>query len=293
MNKRFTIGGVPEHFNLPWRLLLEEGTLNKENIKLHWSDMTGGTGQMIKGLETGTLDIAVLLTEGVTMAILKGLKAKIVSVYVESPLCWGVHVPYDSVYNSIEELKDKVFAISREGSGSHLMTYIKALELGWDIDQMKFNVIGDIYGGIWALQNQAADGFLWEKYTTDPFVVQGKCRRIGEIITPWPCFVVAVREEILESNHVELNKIMELVLGRAKQLKKDTNAPDIFAWRYNLTNSEVSNWLNETNWSYEQTIPKEKFEEVVDYLAKTGLVHNKQTENWMDKLFINNSKSGF
>jgi len=46
--KRFKIGGVPEHFNLPWRLAIEEGKFKAAGIELHWSDMTGGTGQMIK-----------------------------------------------------------------------------------------------------------------------------------------------------------------------------------------------------------------------------------------------------
>ena len=42
--KKFKIGGVPEHFNLPWRLAIEEGRLNDLDVNLHWSDMTGGTG---------------------------------------------------------------------------------------------------------------------------------------------------------------------------------------------------------------------------------------------------------
>ena len=91
--KKFKIGGVPEHFNYPWRVAIEEKAFDPLNVSLHWSDMTGGTGQMIKGLETGSLDIAVLLTEGISKAILQGTKAKILDVYVSSPLQWGIHVP--------------------------------------------------------------------------------------------------------------------------------------------------------------------------------------------------------
>ena len=64
--KRFKIGGVPEHFNLPWRLAIEDGDFQKNGVEIHWADMSGGTGQMIKGLQTGSIDIAVLLTEGIT-----------------------------------------------------------------------------------------------------------------------------------------------------------------------------------------------------------------------------------
>ena len=82
--KKFKIGGVPEHFNLPWRMAIERGEFDQMRTNIHWSDMPGGTGQMIKGLRAGSIDIAVLLTEGITKAILEGLPAEIVSVYVQS-----------------------------------------------------------------------------------------------------------------------------------------------------------------------------------------------------------------
>jgi ABC-type nitrate/sulfonate/bicarbonate transport system substrate-binding protein len=187
------IGGVPEHFNLPWRMAIEEGKFRKQGIQLHWGDMGGGTGQMIRGLKNKTLDIAVLLTEGITKAILQGLDAKIIQVYVTSPLRWGIHDPFNSDIEKIDQLEGKTFAISREGSGSHLMSFVKANQEGWDTKELKFNVVGDLYGGLWALENNKAQAFLWEKYTTHPFVEQKKCRCIDEVITPWPCFVIAVR----------------------------------------------------------------------------------------------------
>ena len=170
------VGGVPEHFNLPWRMAIEEGKFRDEGIQLHWSDMGGGTGQMIRGLENETLDVAILLTEGGTRAILQGLDAKIIQVYVNTPLHWGIHVPYKSDIKTVSDLEGQIFAISREGSGSHLMSYVKAHQEGWDTSKLKFNIIGDIYGGLWALENNKAQGFLWEKYTTHPYTEQKKCR---------------------------------------------------------------------------------------------------------------------
>ena len=34
---RLKIGGVPEHFNLPWKLSIEEGRFREKNIYLHLS----------------------------------------------------------------------------------------------------------------------------------------------------------------------------------------------------------------------------------------------------------------
>ncbi len=284
--KRFKIGGVPEHFNLPWRLAIEEGSFYDLGVQLHWSDMTGGTGQMIKGLQTGSLDVAVLLTEGITKSILEGLEAKILMVYVTSPLHWGIHVPFHSDITKVEQLKNKTFAISREGSGSHLMTYVKAHQEGWEKEGLSFNVVGDIYGGLWALQHNEAQGFLWEKYTTFPYTEQKKCRYIDEVVTPWPCFVIAARTDIMKENETVLKEVCAIVHQKALELKQNEQASEIISWRYNLRLSQVENWLKETNWNYTNTINLSDFEQVVAYLRELQLISAKETENWKQKLFL-------
>lgn len=282
--KRFKIGGVPEHFNLPWRLAIEEGKFNAAGIELHWSDMTGGTGQMIKGLQAGSLDIAVLLTEGITRAILKGLDAKIVSVYVQSPLCWGIHVPANHSIQKLSDLNASTFAISREGSGSHLMSYVLAKREGWEPSALSFNVVGDVYGGLWSLNHGEADGFLWEKYTTQPFVDQAKCKRIGEVYTPWPCFVVAVRNEVLLSEEALLQQILAIVQARAAQLKSATDTAEVLAWRYALKKNEVEEWLHQTEWSSSSVIDKSELAGTVDTLLDLELITAEEAIGWSEKL---------
>ena len=283
--KRFKIGGVPEHFNLPWKLAIEERKLVDLGIELHWSDMTGGTGQMIKGLQTGTLDIAVLLTEGITKSILQGLDAKIVTVFVTTPLRWGIHVPYNSDIQTVKQLENQTFAISREGSGSHLMTYVRAKQEGWNLKDLKFNVVGDVYGGLWALENNQAQAFLWEKYTTFPFTEQKKCRYIDEVVTPWPCFVIAVRSEVLAENKELLKSVFERVNQEAKAFKENPNAAEIIAWRYNLKLEQTQSWLSETDWNYDNSLMKDSIENVVNTLESLDLISAKEKENWEVKVF--------
>lgn len=283
--KRFKIGGVPEHFNLPWKLAIEERKLVDLGVELHWSDMTGGTGQMIKGLQTGTLDIAVLLTEGITKSILQGLNAKIMTVFVSTPLRWGIHVPYHSDIQTVKQLENQTFAISREGSGSHLMTYVRAKQEGWNLKDLKFNVVGDVYGGLWALENNQAQAFLWEKYTTFPFTEQKKCRYIDEVVTPWPCFVIAVRTEVLEANKELLQAVFERVHEEAKAFKENPNAAEIIAWRYNLKLEQTQSWLSETDWNYDNSLMKDSVENVVNTLESLDLITTEEKENWAEKVF--------
>ncbi len=280
------IGGVPEHFNLPWRLAIEEGKFRDIGLNLHWSDMSGGTGQMLRGLETGSIDIAVLLTEGITKSILEGLDAKILQVYVVSPLSWGIHVPANQAIDSSEQITDKTFAISRFGSGSHLMSYVMADQNGWSLSDLKFNVVGDIYGGLWALENKEAAVFLWEKYTTFPYVEQGKCKYIGDVVTPWPCFVIAVRNEIIADHAQLLDQMCALVNQKAWEVKNDPDAVEIISWRYNLRHDQVEKWLSEIEWNYKGIAYPLAFEKTTHYLKKLNLLSEEHAGNWREKLFV-------
>jgi sulfonate transport system substrate-binding protein len=280
------IGGVPEHFNLPWRMAIEQGYFTKLGKQLIWEDQPMGTGQMIKKLETGELDIAVLLTEGCTKAILEdNLQAKIIDVYVTSPLHWGIHVPFESDIKTFDDLKGKTFAISRYGSGSHLMTYVKADQENWNTKELKFSVIGDVEGGIQSLEKNECQAFLWEKYTTHPYTEKGRCRYIDEVVTPWPCFIVAVRKDIAYSEKDFLAQMCKTVGEMAAKLKASDETIELIGWRYNLRAGQVANWLIETDWNYTGETFLPEFEKTVDYLIKLGLISEENSKNWQEKLF--------
>ena len=103
------IGGVPEHFNLPWRMAIEEGKFINENINLEWSDFGGGTGAMANALRNNELDLAIMLTEGITADMIAGNSAKIIKVYVKSPLTWGIYMLNDTTPNpSLKVGEEKV-----------------------------------------------------------------------------------------------------------------------------------------------------------------------------------------
>ena len=145
------IVGVPEHFNLPWHLCLENGEFEKENIDLQWTDVPEGTGKMCQMLRDGTADIAVVLTEGIIKDIVNGNPSKIVQVYVKSPLIWGIHVAAHSTFQTLADLENTKVAISRQGSGSQLMAFVNAKNQGWDTSKLQFEIVNTHDGGVTAL----------------------------------------------------------------------------------------------------------------------------------------------
>lgn len=244
------IGGVPEHFNLAWYLTLKAGSYKKEGINLRWHDYHGGTGAMCKALRNGDIDIAVILTEGIIKDIIAGNPSKIVQTFVQSPLIWGIHVAYDSQYKSINDLKGTRAAISRYGSGSHLMAYINAQNNNWDLDKdLKFEVIQNLQGAVTGLTNGNADYFLWEKFTTKPIVDNQIFDRIGTCPTPWPCFVIAVSDKFLNDSKDDLNSILQIINQSTEGFKNIEDIDQLIAKRYDQQLEDVQEWLSLTEWS--------------------------------------------
>lgn len=252
------IGGVPEHFNMPWHLAIENDEFKNEGIDLIWRDFHGGTGAMCKSLRDKEIDISIILTEGIIKDIINGNQSKIVQTYINSPLVWGIHVDAESKYKTVVDLEGKRPAISRIGSGSQLLAIVNAKKNDWNTD-LDYEIVGNLNGGIEALTNGTADYFMWEHFTTKPLVDNGTFRRIGDCPTPWPCFVISVRDEVLENNYDEVKKVLKVINNKVKLFSthaKKQRYIDLFSMRYNLEKKDIKNWLTITDWNQGKPISR-------------------------------------
>ncbi len=273
--KKVNIGGVPEHFNLAWYLTLKNGEYKAEGINLRWHDYYGGTGAMCNGLRNGDIDIAVILTEGIIKDIIAGNPSKIVQTFVETPLIWGIHVAEKSNFYTIDDIKGSRAAISRYGSGSHLMAYINAKNHNWNLDtDLNFEVIKNLDGAVKGLTNGDADYFMWEKFTTKPLVDEGVFRRVGECPSPWPCFVFAVRDEFIENNEEDLKTILDIINQTTAEFKSIPSIDRTIANRYEQELDDVQEWLSLTEWSQE-LIDKKTLENVQEQLFSLDIIPKK------------------
>lgn len=273
------IGGVPEHFNYPWYLTLKNKEYTKQNIHLRWEDFPGGTGAMCKALRTGEIDIAIVLTEGIIKDIANGNPSKIVQTFVETPLVWGIHVSEKSNFKTIADLEHATIAISRFGSGSHLMAIVNAHNQGWNIENLNFKVIGDLQGGIDALKNEEADYFMWEHFTTKPLVDSGIFRRIGDCPTPWPCFVIAVRDEVLEKNPKAIKNILAIINKQTADFKKIENIDKILAKRYQQELGDIKKWLKITSWNTGKSITKNKITRIQNKMVQLKIIKKRENSS--------------
>jgi sulfonate transport system substrate-binding protein len=272
--KTVKITGVPEHFNLPWHLAIEEGAFAERGIDLQWEDIPEGTGKMCQLLENKGTDLAIILTEGIIKSISEGNPSKIIQQYIASPLLWGIHVGAKSQFKRASDLAHAKTAISRFGSGSHLMAYINAENNGWKLNDLSFEVINTLEGAVNALTKGEADYFMWEHFTTKPLVDRGVFRRLGDCPTPWPCFMLVGTDSFIEANSSILTHILAVLETYTSEFKSIPSIDRTLANRYEQQLSDIQEWMSLTEWSTTQ-LSKTSLEKIQDTLMKLGLIEEK------------------
>lgn len=276
MSKSIKIAGVPEHFNFPWHLCIDNGIFEKAGIDLQWTDVPEGTGKLCQMLRNSETDIAVILSEGIVKDIVAGNPSKIVQVYVESPLIWGIHVNAQSNLYTLSDLENKKVAISRRGSGSELMAVVNAANQGWKTDTIEFEIVNTLDGGVEALTKGTADYFMWERFMTKPLVDKGIFRRIDDCPTPWPSFVIAVRDKVLDNQRETILNILEIINKATKVFKELPEIDEAIASRYHQKEEDIQQWLSLTEWS--QKAPSEEIiAEIQEQLFALGIIDKKGT----------------
>jgi hypothetical protein len=225
---------------------------------------------MIQSLENGETDVAFILTEAVANAQMKGSSIVPLSVFVETPLVWGI---FSSVKNPILQvfpIVGKKYAISRFGSGSELMAKVDAKARGEKIEQENFVQVQNLDGARKALGNLEADLFFWEKWMTKPLVDAGEFKMIDECPTPWPCFVM-VCSPTFEKETQKLNALLSAfseVLSIGENIKSKTKSATEIGNRYGLKTEDARTWLAHVEWAKNWRDPENEINMAKNFLTE-------------------------
>lgn len=276
--KTIKIAGVPEHFNHPWQMCIENGEFNEVGINLEWSNVPEGTGKLCQMLRDNETDMAIILTEGIVKDIANGNPSKIIQKYIQSPLLWGIHVASASAFKTLADLENKKAAISRFGSGSHLMAFVNANNQGFSKESVAFEVVNTIDGAVEALTNQKADYFMWERFMTQPLVDNGTFRKLADCPTPWASFIVVATDKALEENKYCIAQILEIINNTTIEFKQIPSIDRTLANVFNLKLENVQQWLSLTQWS-QTNFTKKEIEQLQNQLLQFELIKNKISYN--------------
>lgn len=272
--KTLRITGVPEHFNYPFRILSKEQPFLNQGIKIEWKEESRGSGQMNLDLRNGDTDIALLLTESFLKDAEAGNPSKMIGYHVISPLIWGIHVGNETDIHCLADLKEKKIFVSRMGSGSHLMAMVLAKRENWEVGELNFELVGNMDGAEKVMKKGGRGIFLWEKFTTTPMVEKGSMRRIGEIPSPWPCFVMVATDGALAEFGQVIFEVRDYIYSISKKLKTQKNLAQLISEEFHLQPSEIEKWLSETQWCAEPEVSISQITDSMKKMIDLGILHS-------------------
>jgi ABC-type nitrate/sulfonate/bicarbonate transport system substrate-binding protein len=233
---------------------------------------------MTKALRNNEVDLCILLTEGIITDIIRGNPSKIISEFITTPLTWGIHTGVANELKHYDDIYTKRYAISRFGSGSHLMAIVDANSNGFQLDKKQFSVINDLEGAIDSLNKLETDVFYWEKYTTKPFVDRGQLRRIGEYRTPWPCFVIAASDRILKEQPDAVIRTLRTLHDRCDLFMNgnESEAIQLVSQRHGLQPEDTARWYHNTGWAIHGWVSDKMLKSVLFHLKAAKIILEEQ-----------------
>lgn len=287
-NEKITLRvmGVPEHFNTPWILAIDDGAFDHLGVSVEWTDVPGGTGQMAKALYEGEVDLALLLTEGAVNSLLTGNPCKIHSTYVDSPLLWGVFAGGGATL-AADELRQSPFLVSRRYSGSHLMGFLYADQHERRVSESDFTVVGDSEGALQAFKEDPNRLFLWEKYISMPLVDQKKLRLTDTFSAPWPAFVAVVRNEVLEQHGALIDRVMAIIRQYAADLEEsEEEGIELVAHLYDLKVKHAREWMQQVRFSRTGAVDPAHLLAIGESLHRVGVLQSLPNEQRLRKMLV-------
>ncbi|GEQ70705.1 hypothetical protein JCM33374_g4384 [Metschnikowia sp. JCM 33374] len=278
---KLVVAYIPEHFSTPMFLADEEGYFRDENLEIEFFPVIEGSGRLVKLLNEGVVDVAVGLTEAFVADISKGNKSySVVGTYVESPLCWAISTGKNrDEITQASDLAGKRIGVSRIGSGSYVMSFVLGLQNKFASPYFgDFKVVHNFQNlrDSVNLKYKNEDGdqidseaFMWEHFTSKKYYDSGEIKRIGEIYTPWPSWVVTANQEVFDSRKEQLSGFLRAVRrGIAYFLLNTEEAIEHISTHLNYSSEDAREWLKTVKFNEQIGVKPIDWQTVVENTAE-------------------------
>jgi ABC-type nitrate/sulfonate/bicarbonate transport system substrate-binding protein/cyclopropane fatty-acyl-phospholipid synthase-like methyltransferase len=252
-----------------------------------------GTGALLAALQAGEVDLIVALSEGLVSAIAQGAPVRILGTYVESPLCWAISTAGKAqqqqqqhgqqqeqpqqrspVINEVADLRGQKIGISRFTSGSHLMSCVLATQRGWKQDDLAYVVEGNFEALRASVNEGKTAAFMWESFTTKPFHDSGEVRRIGEIYTPWPCFLLASATKVLDDadKRRAIRLVRQAVQEACRLFRNEAGMATLVSQRYGLRAEDAAEWYAQVRITASEVVSESTLEQPLQALKDAAIL---------------------
>ena len=136
-------------------------------------------------------------------------------------------------------------------------------------------IVNNIAGAEKALASGEADFFMWEKFTTKPWVDKQVFKRIGECPTPWPCFVLVASAKFIASNPETIKALSAAILASVNDFLSNADKIEEIASLYHLQKEDIAEWIKTVTWASDNHIEPTIIEKVISTLDGLGQLGSK------------------
>ncbi|KAF2841227.1 uracil-DNA glycosylase-like protein [Patellaria atrata CBS 101060] len=282
MASRLRIGYVPEHFSTPLYFASKYYDLSSDLVPF-----PSGTGHMVKSLQSKEIDVGIGLTEGWIAGIGKAKAEgkdpgyRLVGTFVESPLQWAISTGSKRELGGVADLKGKKMGVSRIGSGSYVMGYVLADQQGWlekgqdaPFEVVPLDTFTKLREGV---NNERADFFMWEHFTSKRYYDNGEIKRIGEIYTPWSSWKIVARDPTdrrMQAMSDSINK------GIERFKNNQDEAVEYISTELDYSKEDATRWSDTVQFADNvRGVDPGVISKTIDILAKAGVVEKDKLSN--------------
>lgn len=113
---------------------------------------------------------------------------------------------------------------------------------------------------------------MWETFTTKPYHDSGEVNRVGDISTPWPCFMLAARSTVVDSRLEDLQKMLAVINKAAVDFHESPNSVKEVTKRTGIRAEDAETWLKGVQISANRFVSEAAVSRVFDAFRKTGAI---------------------
>jgi len=122
-------------------------------------------------------------------------------------------------------------------------------------------------------------------------VDRNQVRTIGEIVTPWPCFVISIRSSLLqEGNKSEvlksLRKFLDIIQESCRHFRDhEAESLQVISQECGLTADDSKKWFDTVKFSVEGAVSRKVMYNTLKTLVDAGALHDQHLNADIDSLY--------
>lgn len=123
-----------------------------------------------------------------------------------------------------------------------------------------------------AVNDRAADFFMWEHFTSKRYYNNGEIKRIGEIYTPWPSWHIVARPDVIGDERME-EALEKLNLGIKYFEAHQEEAVEYISTELDYSAEDAREWLKTVRFAEDvRGVRASVVEETATVLKKAGVL---------------------